>query len=170
MLKCRSNQDAGTFLNISVKSFLQFIESTLQEIPRKYYHGSDTLLSVGTTLKPTPDYEQNWSHSKFYRVLEHYRPATMLAHKDSVFMVGDVDDIELSGGRTDHIFVVQPLGKVERHDSNWSTEISLAIQDGIVPDDPEVAIMADNYWSGKPYHEAVWEYLTPSAKILSVKT
>ena len=45
-----------------------------------------TELPVGTILKPNVNYEENWSTTDFYDVLEHYRPKDMLSHKNSVFM------------------------------------------------------------------------------------
>jgi hypothetical protein len=129
-----------------------------------------TELPVGTILKPNDNYEENWSNTYFYSVLEYYRPKDMLSHKNSVFMCGNDEDVELAGGGTEYLFVVEPLGKVERHDVNWSSEISVLMSDGLEIDDPEVIEAAANYWNGTPhYNEQVWEYLTPFAKIISVE-
>jgi hypothetical protein len=94
----------------------------------------------------------------------------MLSHKDSVFMCHDDEDVDLAGGGTDYIFVVEPLGKVEKHDMNWSGEISMLVSDGFDIESPEVTNAANNYWNGVPHpDESVWEYLTPFARILSVE-
>lgn len=85
-------------------------------------------------------------------------------------MVGDPDDIDLAGGGTEWVFTVIPLGPVQRHDLNWSSEISMLISDGYAIDSPEVQIAAERYWAGVPHtDEQVWEYLTPAAKIIAVE-
>lgn len=140
------------------------------KVPLVFYHGSTKFLPVGTILVPSSDYELNWGRTGFYWILEKYRPSEMLAHKNSVFMVDKIDDIDLAGGGTDYIFTVEPIGKVERHDMNWSSEIDCLISDGFSVDSPEIIKAAKNYWNGiVHYNEQVWEYLTPSAKIVAVE-
>lgn len=140
------------------------IESTV------FYHGSNDKLSVGAILRPSPDYEENWKNTNFYSVLEHYRPPNVLSHKDAVFMCDNADDVDLAGGGTEWLFTVIPLGPVERHDLNWSSEISGLIDDGADINSVEVQQAASNYWNGVPHHdESVWEYLTPLAKIIKVE-
>jgi hypothetical protein len=145
------------------------------DLIKKYYHGSNTKLPVGTILRPNPNYESDWSHTDFYQVLEDNRPENMLAHKHSVFMCDNPDDIDNAGGGTEWMFTVVPLGPVQRHDLNWGSEISM-----LVGDEPEnsssyqlrqkIRKAAQNYWNGVPHHsESVWEYLTPSAKIIAVE-
>lgn len=138
--------------------------------PTRYYHGSMNELPVGTILTPREDYEENWGATDFYRVLELYKPKGMLSHKEAVFMVGDTDDIDLAGGGTEYIFHVQPLGKIEKHDVNWSSEISWLISDGYPINHEKIKDAALKYWNGIPhYNESVWEYLTPKAQILKVE-
>jgi hypothetical protein len=138
---------------------------------KKYYHGSSIKLPVGTVLTPRDSYEQNWSNTDFYKPLERYRPSNMLSHRESVFMVTDPDDIDLAGGATDWMFTVQPIGRVQRHDLNWSSEISSLISQGYGIDSIEVKHAAHSYWAGIPHpNESVWEYLSPSAEIIAVET
>lgn len=143
----------------------------IQDLTPTFYHGSSTYLDPGTILTPrNQDYEQDWQHTDFYNVLEKYRPTNKPAHKNSVFMVADPDDIDLAGGGTDWIFTVQPLGPVSKHDINWSSEISVLKSDGYSDDSSEIQQAAKNYWMGVPhYNENVWEYLTPRAEILAVQ-
>ncbi len=143
----------------------------VDEMNQVFYHGSSNKLPVVTVLTPRGDnYEKDWQHTDFYDVLERYRPKDKLAHKNSVFMVGDPDDVDLAGGATDWLFTVKPLGPVQRHDLNWSSEISMLIGDGYDSDSDEVKQAAVNYWKGVPhYNENVWEYLTTSAEILNVE-
>ena len=133
-----------------------------------YYHGSMKDLPIGTILRSSPNYEQEWSNTDFYNILEKYRPFGMLSHKDAVFMVTDEDDIDLAGGGTNYIFEVRPLSGISKHDLNWSSEISMLVSDGHDIDSPEIKTAATNYWNGSPHtDESVWEYLTKSAEILS---
>ena len=137
---------------------------------REFYHGSMTELPVGTVLTARDEYEQDWGNADFYRALEFYRPADKLAHKDAVFMCDNPDDVDLAGGGTDWLFTVIPQGRVERHDLNWGSEVSMLISDGYTIDSTEVKHAAENYWAGVPHtDEQVWEYLTPSAKIIAVE-
>jgi len=144
----------------------------LEEITSKrYYHGSYTQLPVGTILNArNEDYEADWKGTDFYNILERYRPEGQLSHKQSVFMCDNPDDIDAAGGGTDWMFTLKALGPVQRHDLNWSSEISVLISDGYAADSPEVKEAAENYWAGVPHHnESLWEYLTPSAQIIAVE-
>lgn len=136
-----------------------------------YYHGSMDYLPVGTILTPRgQDYEKDWANTDFYAVLEHYRPKNKPAHKQSVFMVTDPDDVDLAGGGTEWLMTVKPLGPVSRHDLNWSSEISMLLSDGFDINSNQVQQAANNYWQGVAHpNESVWEYLTPKAEILAVE-
>lgn len=139
-------------------------------VNQTYYHGSMDELPVGTVLTPRDNYAQNWGSTSFYAALEHYRPADMLSHKQSVFMVTDPDDVDLAGGGTEWLFTVVPLGPIQQHDLNWGSEISMLIDDGHGIDSAEVKSAAENYWNGTPhYNESVWEFLTTSAKVVAVE-
>lgn len=140
------------------------------EAKQKYYHGSYDELPIGTVLTPGGDnYESSWGGTPFYGPLEKFRPPEKLAHKEGVFMVGDIDDVDVAGGATDFIYVVEPVGEVQKHDLNWGSEISGLMDDGMQPNDKEVKQAADNYWNGRPHdNEQVWEYLAPRAKIVAV--
>jgi len=143
----------------------------LFEIQKTFYHGSMTRLPVGTILTPRlEDYENNWGGTDFYRALEMYRPANMMSHKESVFMCDNEEDVDAAGGGTDWLFTVQPLGKIERHDLNWASEISMLADQGYDIDSNEIEDAAYNYWHGIPHpNESVWEYLAPKAKIIKVE-
>jgi len=125
----------------------------------QYYHGSDNYLEIGTILKP----QGRIREIPNYDILEKYRPSHMLAHKDAVFMVGDDEDIDNVGGGTTYVFTIVPLGKVEKHDLGWSTELSKNTEPS------QQKKLAENYWYGKQHPNGVWEYLTPSAKIIKVE-
>jgi hypothetical protein len=135
-----------------------------------YYHGSSIKLPVGTILRPQLGYEERWSHTDFYNILEMYRPANMLSHANSVFMCDNPDDVDLAGGATDWLFTVIPLGQVQRHDMNYSSEISSLVSLGHDFDSEEIKEAAEDYWAGiESPNEVIWEYLTPAAKILKVE-
>lgn len=146
------------------------INEIMTESEKVYYHGSSVNLPVATVLTPRETYEDNWCSTDFYLILELFRPLNMLAHKQSVFMCDNDEDVDLAGGATEWLFTVKPLGPVQRHDMNWSSEISMLINTGYDEDSLEVAEAAANYWNGVPHtNESVWEYLTSKAEILSVE-
>lgn len=148
---------------------MRIVEVTLGP-SKKFYHGSYEKLPVGTILTPRDNYESNWQNTDFYKPLEKYRPKNMLPHKKSVFMCDNPDDVDLAGGSTEWLLTVEPLGPVQRHDLNWSSEISMLISDGHSIDSPVVQKAATNYWNGVPHpNESVWEYLTSSAKVVAVE-
>lgn len=143
----------------------------LTETTMVFYHGSHDNLPIGTVLTPRLDqYETDWGHTDFYYILEKYRPRHMLSHKESVFMVANEDDIDLAGGATDYMFTLKPLGPIQKHDLNWSSEISALIDNGHDENSPEIKNAANNYWNGISHHdENVWEYLTTKAEIIKVE-
>jgi hypothetical protein len=137
-----------------------------KELLKQFYHGSEIKLPVGTILVPSTDYAVRWYDNNFYQILEKYRPSDKLAHKLSVFMCDNPDDIDAAGGSTDWLFTVKPKGVVQRHDMNWGSKIDCLISDGYSEDSLEVKSAAKNYWDGTPSeNEPLWEYLTPSAEI-----
>ena len=88
-------------------------------------------------------------------------------------MCDNPDDIDNAGWANDHIYLVSPQGKVEKHDVNWLSEIDFIMSeawDNGIQEEQEtidkVQNAALNYWDGVPhYNESVWEYLVPSAKV-----
>lgn len=135
-----------------------------------FYHGSFDKLPIGTILKPTPqkEYEIKWGGANsFYAITEKYRPPDKLPHYQSVFMCDNEDDVGLAGGAETYIYLVAPIGKVERHDVNWLSEIDCAVSDG--KNEKYIENLAKKYWKGEPhFNESVWEYLTSSAKIIKL--
>jgi len=135
-----------------------------------YYHGSYEPLKVGTILTPRKNYELNWADTDFYWPLEKHRLNNMLSHKQSVFMVSDPDDVDLAGGATDYLLTAKPLGPIQKHDLNWSSEISMLMDQGYDIDSDQVEDAALNYWNGVPhYNESVWEFLTTKAEVVAVE-
>ncbi len=135
--------------------------------PKIYYHGSMDDLPIGTILRPSESYATDWGSTDFYNPLEKYRPKDKPPHHNSVFMCEDEDDIDASGGGTSFIFTVKPLGPVDKHDLNWSSEISMLVSDG--ESEEKIKQAAKNYWRGVPHNsgESLWEYTTTHAEILT---
>lgn len=135
---------------------------------RLFYHGSYDPLPVGTIMTGRgQDYENDWQNTDFYSILEKYRPENMISHRDAVFMCDNDDDLDAVGGATDYVLTLVALDKVERHDINWSSAISMALDQNM--SDEEIAEFARKYWSGEPSDDPLWEYLTRSAKVQHVE-
>ena len=131
----------------------------ITESPKYLYHGSYQKLPIGTILTARDDYENDWQNTNFYKPLEMYRPSDKLSHKQSVFMCDNPDDIDLAGAATDWLFTVIPMGPLQRHDMNWSSEISSLVDLGYPLDSIEIKDAAEAYWSGEESpNEVVWEY------------
>lgn len=132
----------------------------------KYVHASLEILEIGTILKPRKDYEEHWGKTDFYHKLEKYRPKSMLSHKESIFMCSSAEDLDNCMGG-EYIFEIVPDKRIERHDLNWSTEISCLVSDN-APEE-KIKEAALNYWNEIEHENgAVWEYLTPSAIVKKV--
>jgi hypothetical protein len=159
-----------TVPNCVKKNKFSFAEWLNENKGQTYYHGSDKELPVGTVLTGRQDeYESAWGHQDWYKILEAHRPPHMLSHKESVFMCDNPDDLDAAGGGTEYMFELQPIGRVEKHDMNWTNEISMLVEDP-VENEEKIIEAANNYWNGIPHvNESLWEYLTPSAKILKVE-
>lgn len=132
-----------------------------------YYHGSRKKFPVGFIL--TPQNDGYTSHSEVQaeeQIIEKYRPKNKLSRKNSVFMVDNIDDIDSAGGYLDFVYRVEPLGKIERSDMHYYSEIS--IYHDMMED--EIKQLALNYWSGIPSgtNTGLFEYRTPKAKILEL--
>lgn len=93
----------------------------------------------------------------------------MLAHNESVFMTDNDEDLDAAGGGTDWVFTLLPASRIERHDMSWGSEISMIPMIPMIFSDPRFIESATNYWNGTPSYDPLWEYLTPSAKILTVE-
>jgi hypothetical protein len=143
-------------------SILQCLKKIVAE--KKFYHGSYETLPIGTILKP----QGNIKTIPNFEILEKYRPKEMLSLKDSVFLVANDEDIDACGGGTDYVFTVTPIGKIEKHNLAWSTEISKLEKNDPKYKEKEQR-MAENYWNGIGHPNGVWEYLTPAAKIIKVE-
>jgi shikimate kinase len=135
-----------------------------------FYHGSYDKFKVGQVLTPREDqYEESWGPNNWYQALEEHRPTEYRRHSQSVFMVVNEDDVDVAGGATDYVYKVKPIENVERHDLNWSSEISYLLDQGHDANSVEVKEAASNYWTGVPHHnESVWEYTAPKAEIVGV--
>jgi hypothetical protein len=143
----------------------------------KFYHGSYDQLPNNTVLSPdkgnfVKNISQNTMDSHFK--LEQFKPPQFLSRNNCVYMTNNIDDLDSVGAPTDHIYLVKPLGKVEKHDLNWMTEIDIIFSDSSQNNTQEdnetiekIKTAALNYWNGVPhYNESAWEYLTPSAIII----
>ena len=128
-----------------------------------YLHSSLIELRVGEILTPRESY--SWSNTTFYQTLEKYRPEHMLAHHEAVFMCQNMEDLDncMEGL---FLFEVMPASRIERHDMQWSTEVSVLVDNSAHEDALREA--AEKYWQGVASHDPLWEYLTPHATIVSV--
>ena len=135
----------------------------------RYWHASFEPLPVGTILVPRPDCEARWSSDCVGRILEDLRPTTSLAHRDAVFMCDDPQECDNAGAFCEWLFEVAPAGEGQHHDMGWATTIDSLVSDGWPSDDARIVELARRYWSGEPSGLPTWEYLAPSAVIVSVE-
>lgn len=134
----------------------------------RFFHGTSAPLETNYILEGRGDsYESDWGHTDFYQVLEKYRPPGFLSHKEAVFLCHHPDHIDAAGGNTDYICEMKVLGSIDRHDMNWSSQISILMSEGHT-DSQEIQECAYNYWHGVPHpDDNMWEYLTQKVIVLS---
>jgi hypothetical protein len=134
----------------------------------RLFHGSGVHLDSGTVLRPRGEaYEADWAASDFYGPLERWRPAGCRPHREAVFMVEDIDDLDAAGAVTDFCAEVEPSGEVSRHDMEWGSRISCLLSEGASPEDDEVRDCALRYWAGEAHPDGpMWEYLAEAATVI----
>lgn len=134
----------------------------------RYYHASNHNLDPGATLTgPAGSYESDWHETEFYPALDLHRPKDKLAHRDAVFLVADLEDINMVSGGAANVFEVTAQEPLSRHDLNWCGVLANLIEDGFAVDSSEVSAAAHGYWMGDPSpNKNVWEYLTRKATIV----
>lgn len=135
-----------------------------------YYHGSRHKYPIDFILTPQPDgYVMTVGDEDGVENIEHIieknRPDSMLPRFDSVFMVDNPDDIDSAGGYIDYIYIVEPLGGVEKNNMGWYSQISgfEDTEEGI----RQESFLAQQYWSGDNSPDGgLWEYRSPKARVI----
>lgn len=157
------------------------------------YHGSPQELKVGKAYRvrhwKTPD--QGGVSANIEAILEKHRPSKSIPRNKAFYMVDKftTDAMTISGGHTNYVYSVQPVGRLERHDIQWLNDIdSIMKDDGLNNEDRRsyswqmppiykrekgetIKMLAQNYWASKqyPYKDwTLWEYLSPSFKVLKL--
>jgi len=133
-----------------------------------FYHGSNRPFEPGTVLQGRGDrYEKEWGDCDYFWVLELYRPSGFLPHRSAVFMVSQIEDMDLTRGCTEWCLQVEPGEYLSKHDLHWLSVISRLMGDGHDHNSEAVTTAARNYWAGVPHpNESLWEYLTETVTVL----
>lgn len=140
----------------------------LKESPTVLYHGSRQELDVGTILTPRSDGYVHQDDTRYTEeVMDMYRPGTSLPRDESVYMTSSIEDIDYAGGYDDYVYIVEPIGKVERNNLHWYSQVAMYAEHNDDMDD-EIAEWATNYWSGASSTDALWEFRAPSARIVKM--
>jgi hypothetical protein len=133
------------------------------------YHGSYKEFPLGFVLTPQSDgYQHSTSDVRHTEeIIESYRPSDMMSRFDSVFMVDDATDIDNAGGYDDYVYVVEPIGNVERNNLGWYSDVAVY---GEYDNDnhEDIEQWSLNYWHGHDAVNGVWEYRARSARIVKV--
>ena len=135
---------------------------------RRYFHGSSRAFQPGAILGPGN--LQSWGFSQEHeQIFEQARPSDKVPRIKCVFMCSRIQDVNQAGGGS-LIYEVQPLGQVDVSDQAWYGMVGAPETGmGYTLKDPDTFDMVMNYWEGVPYpdkSESLWEYRTPSAKVL----
>lgn len=131
-----------------------------------YYHGSYDLLDDGTILKsPEKSYTKSEDNTFLEKIMEKYRPEDKISRYNAIFLSDNIDSIDAAGGSTDYVYSVEPIGKIEKSDLAWYTEIQMTDDENLQKE------YAENYWNGVPFYEKdvrCWEYRVEAAIIVEL--
>jgi hypothetical protein len=142
------------------------------------YHGSKKAFPVGFILTPQTDGYVHGVYGdeldklirKTERILEKYRPTTMISRLQSVFLVARVDAVEWAGGQADYIYQVEPIGAAEESCLWWYQELeNLAYQPRL--DRHAAKTAAINYWTNAPPPQgkpATYEFRCRQATVVAI--
>jgi hypothetical protein len=106
-----------------------------------------------------------------FDLLDQFKPGGYIGRNEGIYMCDNVDDIDWAGGATEYTYIVEPVGRVERHDQNWMYEIEILINDAHMDNfgndemgslgDPnskarkklmnDIKKAAHGYWKGEPW-------------------
>lgn len=130
------------------------------------YHGSRSSFPVGFILTPQNDgyvYQERLTTD----IVEKYRPPEKISRYDAVYMVDDPSLVDSAGGYDDYIYLVEPIGQVDKSDLSWYSEVEMYL-DATPEEQKEWSL---NYWNGVSYKNPVnsmWEYRAKQAKIVDI--
>jgi hypothetical protein len=82
-------------------------------------------------------------------------------------MVANPEEIDYAGGYEDFVHEVVPIGRVERSDMAWYSEVGTYFWDD--ENDSEARQAAEAYWAGIPFQtpaNSLWEYRARTARIV----
>lgn len=119
-----------------------------------YYHGSSKKHKIGTILTAKrKDITHKFKESRIDENLnEIHRPRNKISRLECIFLSKDPSMIETIGGSTNYIYLVNPIGKVERSNLVWQ---SLATQ----LEEEELKLAAiEEYWKGTDPSKVLEEY------------
>lgn len=137
-----------------------------------FYHGSRKNLPIGTILTPQTDgyvFDQEWDVADIEKAMEKYRPSDKISRKESIFMVDNPDLIDSAGGYLDYIYIVQPIGKVEKSDLDWYSNVQEWVFTNTTEAQQKVKQSSMNYWNGVSSGKgSLFEYRARSAKIIGI--
>jgi hypothetical protein len=143
-----------------------------------FYHGSKKAFAVGFVLTPQADGyvhgvygdESDKLIRKTERILEKYRPATMISRLQSVFLVARIGAVEHAGGQSEYIYQVEPIGATEESCLWWYQELeNLAYQPRL--DQRAAKTAAINYWTNAPPPDgkpATYEFRCRQATVIAI--
>ena len=136
-----------------------------------YYHGSDKKFDIGFILQPQTDgYANLESEKEIEDLFEKYKPKDKISRKNCVYLVSDINNIDMAGGGTEYIYFVDPIGQIDKSDLTWYSEVY-----SLYTEDTKESLLVPlimNYWNGiqfKPKVNSLFEYRCKSAEIISIE-
>lgn len=100
--------------------------------------------------------------------VDSYRPSGAVSRLKCVFVVDNVDDLNLAGASEDYVYEVEPIGKVTKAYFGWFSKVLMSAFSGKLKDNKTAEKAAQNYWKGIPMKSSnmAREYLCDGFRIV----
>jgi hypothetical protein len=151
-----------------------YIKMVLEESSsRRFFHGSSVEHKVGSTLiarsRPT-EFSDRFSRDgvNVEEFVDNLRPDGFVSRLHCVFVVDDINALNLVGASEDYVYEVEPIGKITVANLGWFIKVVDQAFLAKIKNRPSVEENAKNYWLNAPNapFDDVTEYLCESIKII----
>jgi len=133
----------------------------------KAYRAHKSTLQPSDVVPPSTSFFDAMPENKktAERFLESVRPPHLPKRENAIFVFEDeIQGQKWASRETRYLYVVELKTNCILHRADWCW-LSV-IMDALMKNDPQAAMYANNYWTGKPTERPVWELLVASAIVM----
>jgi hypothetical protein len=149
-----------------------------ESIKEHFYHGSSKQLPKKLIANSRPtEFSKRISIDgiSVEDFVESQRPEKCVSRLRCIFLVNDINDLNIAGASEDFVYEVKPVGRFSKVHFGWFSELLGMVyeEEGLI-DNPKAIKLANGYWSGKPFirkgnsSPAAWEFLAEEVEIIKL--